>query len=215
MLVLATLTTAVISGVILYEMVIKNNFLGEIGLAGIFFASMLSHLTVVGRDIFVPTFLPLTSVYHPMVLGSIAGWGGAIGEMTTYYWGLGIRETIKQDETKNGFFKWINKYGLPAILLVAASPLPDTPIILLAGSARFSKVKLLLIEGVGKTLWYTIGAVLGGFFYLSFTEHVGELVTTTIVIIASTIFCIIVSWEQSRSKIFYLVRKIVSKLQKD
>ena len=207
--VIAALVAAVISGIILYETVIANNILGEIGLFGIFLSSLFSHLTVIGRGIFGPTFLLLARSYHPLVLGSFAAWGGAIGEVTTYYLGSVIREAVEEGK-ENGLKKWVNRYGLIAILFLAATPLPDTPLILLAGSSRFPILKILLIEGIGKTLFYSFGAFFGVFFFRSLSDIVGSLITSTIIVVASIAFCIIVSWEKSRKKIFEIGKKIVS-----
>lgn len=204
------LFAAIISGIILYETVIASNVLGEIGLFGIFLSSLFSHLTVIGRGIFGPTYLLMVGVYHPLVLGSFAAWGGAIGEVTTYYLGSIIRDAV-EERKKDIFEEWINRYGLIVIFVLAATPLPDTPLLLLAGSSRFSILKTLFIEGVGKTLFYSFGAVFGNYLFLSLSDVVGNLLSSTIIVIASLIFCIIVSWEKSRKKIFEIGKKIFLK----
>jgi len=201
----SALAVATLSGIFLYETLIANNFLGEAGLSGMFLAAMLSHLTVIGRGIFIPAFLTLTSTYHPLILGTAAGLGGALGEATTYYLGLGIGEALgAKDKT---VYKWINKYGLIAILILAASPLPDAPIILLAGSSRFPFSKILLIEGIGKIILYILSAIFGGFLFLGLTDLMGELLTSILIVIASLILCIIVSWEKARNKILKPLEK--------
>jgi len=201
----SALAVATLSGIFLYETLIANNFLGEAGLSGMFLAAMLSHLTVIGRGIFIPAFLTLTSTYHPIILGTAAGLGGALGEATTYYLGLGIGEALEaKDKT---VYKWINKYGLIAILILAASPLPDAPIILLAGSSRFPFSKILLIEGIGKIILYILSAIFGGFLFLGLTDLMGELLTSILIVIASLILCIIVSWEKARNKILKPLEK--------
>jgi membrane protein YqaA with SNARE-associated domain len=205
----AALATAIISGFILYETVIANNILGKIGLLGLFLASMFSHLTVIGRGIFVPTFLALTGVYPALVLGFVAGWGGALGEITTYYWGLGIRGAIAEDED-NEISRWINRYGLIAILILAATPLPDTPIVLLAGSNRFPLYKILLIEAFGKIVLYSFGAIFGGLVFTGLTDMIGNLLTSLLIVVASVIFCVVISWEKSRNKLLELKKRLLS-----
>lgn len=207
--VIAAVVTAIISGVILYVTLIVGSLLKEVGLIGVFLASMFSHLTVIGRDMFVPAFLPLSIIYHPLLLGLSAGLGGAIGEVTTYYWGLGISEALEENERDNILSKWIEKHGLLAILLVAASPLPDTPIVLLAGSARFPLRKLLIVEGIGKTLWYSLGAAVGGFFFTHLSTFLEGLVLSIIILIASVAFCVIALWSKSREKVLRLLRRLL------
>jgi len=203
----AAIIIAVVSASILYKNVIVGDNLGEYGLFGIFLVSMLSHLTIIGKDLFVPAFLPLTVFYHPLTLGLAAGLGGAIGETTTYYWGRGIREALKKEQEKDDLARWIDKYGLLAILLVAASPLPDAPIVLLAGSARFPIKKFLMIEGIGKTIWYSFGAVLGGFLFTQLGNFMEGLILSLVIIIISTIFCIMIYWDKARIKLFKLVKR--------
>ena len=136
---------------------IQGDSLGQLGLLGVGIAAMLSHLTVVARDMFVPLFLPLASIYHPIVLGTAAGTGAAIGEVTTYFLGWGVAESLEPlSESEDRIARWINKYGLWAVLLVALTPLPDTPIVILAGSRKLPFTKLAIVEVIGNqhyTAW--------------------------------------------------------------
>lgn len=206
----AAVLTALISAIILYMTLIVGSLIEETALVGIFLASMFSHLTVLGRDMFVPAFLPLTTIYHPFLLGLSAGIGGAIGELTTYYWGLGISEVLEEKERKNLLSKWIEKYGLIATLLVAASPLPDTPIVLLAGSNRFPLRKLLIVEVIGKTIYYSLGAVVGGFFFTGLSGYLEELTLSTIIVAASVVICVATSWRKSREKVLQVLRRLLT-----
>jgi len=205
----AAFVTALISAGILYETVFVGGFLKEAGLIGIFLASMFSHLTIIGRDMFVPAFLQLINDYPPLLLGFSAGLGGAIGEVTTYYWGLGIRKALEEEDNNSVLSKWIEKYGLIAILLVAASPLPDTPIVLLAGSARLQLKRFLIVEAVGKTLFYSLGALLGGAIFAHLSSFVDELVLSTVILISSIAFCVVASWSKSRKKVLQLLRRVL------
>ena len=205
----AVFVTAVISAVILYETMVAGSLLQEAGLLGIFLAALFSHLTVIGRDMFVPAFLNLMNYYNPLLLGFSAGLGAAIGEVSTYYWGLGIQEAFKEDNQSSLVTKWIEKYGLLAILLVAASPLPDTPIVLLAGTARFPFKKFLAIQIVGKITYYSLGAVVGGAIFQGLSNYVEEWILSAIVLAASILLCVLASWSKSREWIVNAMRKIL------
>ncbi|KON31360.1 hypothetical protein AC482_00925 [miscellaneous Crenarchaeota group-15 archaeon DG-45] len=196
--------TAVLSAAVLWWMLFVQGSLGHLGLAGLFLASMLSHLTIVARDMFVPVFLPLTSVYSPLLLGASAGWGGAIGEVTAYVLGWGVAESVmeKQSVADDRVARWIRRYGLLAVLLVSVTPLPDTPVILFAGSRQLPFKKLLLVEGVGKTAYYTLGAFVGGFVFTGLTEMMGGLTASLLVVAASVAFCVMVTWGRSRAVIY-------------
>jgi len=194
---------AILSGVVLWRWTTNPDALGQFGLGGIFLASMLSHLTVVARDMFIPMFLPLASVYHPLVLGASAGIGAAIGELTTYFLGWGVAETLEENVQEDSrLSRWIRKYGLWAVLLVAVTPLPDTPIVLLAGSARLPFGKLFVVECVGKTALYSLGAVVGGIVFTGLTGTVGSFAASALMVVGSLVFCVLVTWRKSRDLIF-------------
>ena len=205
----AAILTAIISGMVLYNILFVGGMVEEKGLIGIFLAAMFSHLTVIGRDLFTPAFIALMKHYHPALLGISAGVGGAIGEVTAYYWGLGIREALQENSKENTISKWIDKYGLLVVLLVAASPLPDAPVALLAGSARFSLKKFLLVEAFGKSLYYSIGASIGGYIFKILSTSMDEWMLSLIVISASIIICIVASWGRSREKVIRIFKRIL------
>ncbi len=201
--IVAVAVVAVLSGVVLWRWTINPETLGQFGLGGIFLASMLSHLTVVARDMFIPMFLPLASVYNPLVLGASAGVGAAIGEITTYFLGWGVAETIQENQgEEDRLARWIRRYGLWAVLLVAVTPLPDTPIILLAGSNKLPFGKLFVVECVGKTALYSFGAVVGGVVFTGLTGAVGGITASALMVAGSLLFCILVTWKKSRDLIF-------------
>jgi len=208
----AVAATAVLSAVMLWQTMIEQGSLGQLGLAGVFLASMLSHLTVVARDMFIPVFLPLTSVYSPLLLGAAAGWGGALGELTTYLLGWGVAESVGEEpgEADDRIAGWIRRYGLWAVLLVALTPLPDTPIILLAGSSRLPFKKLVVVEGVGKTALYTLGAAVGGLVFTGLTDTVGRITASGVMVAASVAFCVLVTWRRSRDILFGWVERLVA-----
>jgi membrane protein YqaA with SNARE-associated domain len=164
--IIGVVAVALISGVLLWRLMVQGEALGRLGLLGVFVAAMLSHLTVVARDMFVPLFLPLASVYHPIVLGSAAGTGAAVGEVTTYFLGWGVAESMESmTGAEDKIAEWIKRYGLWAVLLVALTPLPDTPIVILAGSRKLPFRRLLAVEVLGKSALYSVGAVVGGLLY--------------------------------------------------
>ena len=207
---LGVLAVSIISGVLLWRLITTGNSLGHLGLIGVLFASMLSHLTIIARDMFLPLFLPLASVYNPLIIGAAAGTGGAIGEVTTYVLGWGVAESIEpMNEAEDRIAKWINKYGLWAVLAVALTPLPDTPVVILAGSRKLPFKKLVLVEIVGKTALYTTGAVVGGLIYSGLESSLGTFLTSGLMVVASIIFCVAVTWKPTRNIIFGWVEKLV------
>jgi membrane protein YqaA with SNARE-associated domain len=204
----AAILTAIISGVVLYLTFFVGHQLQETGLVGIFFVSMFSHLTVLGRGLVVPAFASIINFYNPVYLGIAAGLGAAIGEVTTYYWGLGIQEAFRENEHNDTVSRWVEKYGWLAILIVAASPLPDTPIALLAGTTRFPFKKFLAIQVMGKTAFYSFGAAVGSAVFQSLSGSAEEWVVSLLLLAASIVLCIVVSWSKTREKAIELLRKV-------
>jgi membrane protein YqaA with SNARE-associated domain len=208
--IVGVIVVALISGVLLWKLMIKGDSLGQLGLIGVAIAAMLSHLTVVARDMFIPLFLPLASFYHPVILGTAAGFGAAIGEVTTYFLGWGVAESIESfSESEDRIARWINKYGLLAVFLVAITPLPDTPIVILAGSRKLPFTKLAIVEIVGKSTLYSVGALMGGLVYSGLENTIGTVLASILIVVGSLIFSIVVTWKPTRDLIFGWMEKLI------
>jgi membrane protein YqaA with SNARE-associated domain len=201
--ILGVSATAILSALILWRSMVDPNSLGQFGLIGVFLASLLGHLTVVAKDMFLPMYLSLTSTYHPAALGLAAGTGAALGEVATYVLGWGIAETVgdERSQTENKLADWFRRYGLWAVLLVASTPLPDTPIVLIAGSNRLPIGRLLVAELLGKTTLYSVGAVFGGYVFNGLVGAFGGLATSILTVVVSILFCIGITWGKSRELI--------------
>ena len=212
--ILGVIVVALISGWLLWKLMIQGDSLGQLGLIGVGIAAMLSHLTVVARDMFVPLFLPLASVYHPVILGTAAGTGAAIGEVTTYFLGWGVAESLEPlSESEDRIARWINKYGLWAVLMVALTPLPDTPIVILAGSRKLPFTKLAVVEIIGKSTLYSVGALMGGLVYSGLENTIGTVLASALMVIGSLIFSIAVTWKPTRDLIFGWMEKLVPRMK--
>ena len=203
--------TALVSGYLLLLLFTDNTRLVAMGLGGIFAASLLSHATMVARDIFVPLFLALTPFYNPVILGASAGIGGAVGDIIPYLLGLGVAETVedKGSRAEDLVGRWIKKYGLWAVLIVAMTPLPDLPVIMLAGTRRLPFAKLVLLEAAGKTVLYSIGACVGGWVFELLIGVVGSWVASVGMVVVSIIFSIALTWPPSRDWLFGILDRFI------
>ena len=212
--IIGVIAVALISGWLLWKLMIQGDSLGQLGLIGVGLAAMLSHLTVVARDMFVPLFLPLASVYHPVILGTFAGTGAAIGEVTTYFLGWGVAESLEPlSESEDRIARWVNKYGLWAVLLVALTPLPDTPIVILAGSRKLPFGKLTIVEILGKSTLYSVGALMGGLVYSGLENTIGSMLASVLMVVGSLIFSIAVTWKPTRDLIFGWMEKLIPQMK--
>ena len=212
--IIGVIAVALLSGGLLYRLMIQGDSLGNMGLLGVLIAAMLSHLTVVARDLFIPLFLPLASVYNPVILGIAAGTGAAIGEITTYFLGWGVAESMEPlSDSEDRIARWINKYGLWAVLIVAMTPLPDTPIVILAGSRKLPFGKLAIVEVLGKSTLYSVGAMMGGLVYGGLENTIGAVLASVLLVVGSLIFSIAVTWKPSRDLIFGWFEKLVPRMK--
>ena len=204
--------TALVSGYLLWLLFTDSSRVEEMGLVGIFIVTMLSHATMVARDIFVPLFLALTPLYNPILLGAAAGIGGAIGDITPYLLGMGVAETLQSRGSKaeDIVSNWMQKYGLWAVLLVSMTPLPDLPVVMLAGTRRLPFKKLLLIEAVGKTVLYSLGAFVGGKVFEILIGVLGSTVASVGMVVSSIVFSVALTWPPSRDYFFGLFEKIIT-----
>ncbi len=203
--------TALVSGYLLLLLFTDSSRLEAMGLGGIFAASMLSHATMVARDIFVPAFLALTPFYHPIILGTCAGLGGAVGDVIPYLLGLGVAETVEKTGSKSEALvdKWIKKYGLWAVLVVAMTPLPDLPVVMLAGTRRLPLTKLLALEAVGKTVLYSVGAYVGGWVFELLIGAVGSWLASVGIVVGSIVFSVALTWPPSRDWLFSILDSLI------
>jgi len=210
--ILGVVAVAAISGSLLWRLMVKGNSLGQLGLLGLLIAAALSHLTVVARDMFVPLLLSLTPHYSPAVLGVAAGLGAAAGEVTTYLLGWSVAEGLgEKSDVEDRVERWVNRYGVWAVFIVSLTPLPDTPIVLLAGSRRLPFGKLFVAEVVGKSVLYSVASLMGGFVYGGLEGLFGSVVSSILVVVASLVFSIAVTWRPSRDWVFGWFERLVLK----
>ncbi|MEM5812561.1 MAG: VTT domain-containing protein, partial [Candidatus Aenigmatarchaeota archaeon] len=131
---------------------------------GVFLINIIASATIFFP---VPAFaltFALGAVLNPWLLGFFAGLGSAIGEMTGYAVGFGGHEALKKK-----YKKWLKKANefakkkgmFPAILIIAASPLPTDIVGILAGVSRYDTKRFFFAMAIGKIFKYTLIAWAG------------------------------------------------------
>jgi uncharacterized membrane protein YdjX (TVP38/TMEM64 family) len=135
--------------------------------------------------------------------------GAAIGEVTTYFLGWGVAEGLEEmSDAEDRIARWINKYGLWAVLLVALTPLPDTPVIILAGSRKLPFSKLAVVEVFGKSILYSVGALMGGL-----ESTIGTFLASILMVVGSLIFSIVVTWKPTRDLLFGWMERLIPRMR--
>lgn len=149
------------------------------GYLGVFFISFIGNATI-----FFP--LPaslivyaLGATFNPFLLGISAGLGAALGEGVGYGIGYGVEKTVNIRDSKFGrqyklaesLFK---RYGFLAIVLFAATPLPDDIVGLVCGAVKYPFFAFLFACSIGKTLMHWVLAY-GGLYSLEFVKNIFEV----------------------------------------
>jgi len=145
----------------------------QYGYAGAFLVSMLASATVIAFIPSVPVIFALGGVLNPFLVGVVAGIGEAMGEFTAYFAGRSghaiLSKPVKPDQIAEprGLYAWLQRWvrtrGTLALFLSAAVFNPFFSVIgATAGALRFPPWKFFLIVWAGKTLKWTVVALIGG-----------------------------------------------------
>lgn len=139
--------------------------LGSYGYAGAFLIALLSSATILFPAPGWAVVIAMSATMDPVLLGIVVGIGSAIGELTGYVAGEGIRDImnsrIKESKRVEGL---VLKYGGWAIFALAFIPNPLFDIAgVIAGSLRIDWWKYLAACAAGRTLRYILLAMLGAF----------------------------------------------------
>jgi membrane protein YqaA with SNARE-associated domain len=181
-----------------------------LGLLGVFLASFLGHFSIVLKDIiFVPLFITLATNHfsHPLLLGFVGGLGGGLGELSAYLIGRGIVKVAGSRAKEVDPPGWVKKLGLLSVLVFSLTPIPDAPLLMLLGSARFPVLAVLALEIVGKTIFYSVVAVGGAIFYSLLAGILPVPWDSVVVISASVGLSVVVTWERTRKPLFRFAKR--------
>jgi membrane protein YqaA with SNARE-associated domain len=147
--------------------------LASLGYLGIFLASILGSASVL---LPVPIFIVIFTagaVLNPLLVGIVAGFGSAIGELVSYGIGFGGEKflekkiNLKENKWISRGKKWMNRYGgFFLVFVFAATPLPDDIIGLICGAIRYDIKKFFIACLLGKIL-SSLALAYGGYYGLN------------------------------------------------
>ncbi|MFB0561658.1 MAG: VTT domain-containing protein [Candidatus Lokiarchaeia archaeon] len=155
---------------------------GELGLyLGVLLVSIIGNVTVIFPVPYV-IFLWFLVLFRPwtnmLLLGIFAGGGAAIGETSAWLIGRGGQELIEDSSYGKRLVRYgdlIERgWGIPLIILFAATPLPDDVLLLTLGLTDYSLVKAISASFVGKIIMCTLIAY--GAQFLSNVEFFGKTI---------------------------------------
>jgi len=139
--------------------------LGSYGYLGAFLIALLSSATILFPAPGWAVVIAMSSTLDPVVLGVVVGVGSAIGELTGYLAGDGVRDImnsrIKESKKMEEF---VRKHDVAAIFALAFLPNPLFDVAgVIAGSLKIPWWRFLLSCAAGRTLRYVLLALLGAF----------------------------------------------------
>ena len=155
----------------------------------------------------VPYLLPIvlmSKTLDPLLLGVLAGVGGAIGKLTSYGLGRFSRRLLSEERRKKMTYlgNAIGKYGALAVFLFALTPLPDDVVYIPVGLTGLNLAKFMIANMLGKIVLSWIVAYTGRL-YFDIAELVlgreGSFEAVLAAIIAMVIITIIllkIDWEE-------------------
>ena len=137
------------------------------GYIGFFIISIFGNLTVIFPVPYTITIYAAGGRLDPLLLGLVCGLGAGIGEFSAYLVGRGGRELVEEKYGRRleSMKRLIQRYGALAIIVFAATPLPDDLLLIPLGLLRYDLKKALLACLLGKWLMCTTIAYAGRFSY--------------------------------------------------
>lgn len=162
---------------------------------GIFLISIFGNLL---PFIPIPYLIPIfISSYflNPLIITLCVGFGATIGKCFSYFIGRGGRILLNEKKRKDFevFGRLLGKYGIIAVYIFAAFPLPDDIIIIPLGMCKYNFKKFFLSLLLGKITLGAIVAFTGKYYFELLKIFIGGESTIPIILI-SIIFMILIVW---------------------
>ena len=172
-----------------------EGFAVQFGLPGVFAISLLGSAVPFLPLPYLVVVVFLSGTQNPLLLGVVAGAGGAIGKLTSYFLGrfgyfASGRETRKGLDTLHDV---IEKYGAVGVFVFAVTPLPDDVYIIPMGIARLPFWKFFMADLAGKIV-LSVGIAYFGRAYLGSLDSLagGSLVPVVLGILLTILVSVMV-----------------------
>jgi membrane protein YqaA with SNARE-associated domain len=96
----------------------------------------------------------LSGTYDPLLLGLVAGAGGALGKVTSYLLGRAGYLVVgnKTRRSLNALHDVLVKYGMLGVFVFSATPLPDDVYVIPMGIVRLPFLRFFVANLAGKVL---------------------------------------------------------------
>ena len=136
--------------------------LGNLGYLGVFLTTLLSSATVIFPSPTLAAAWIGGGFLFPPLVGLVAGLGATLGEITGYMAGYGGSAVAAKSRYYQPVRRFVDRYGLLAVFLLALIPNPLFDLAgLAAGATRIRLWTFLLACFAGKTIRFILIAQLG------------------------------------------------------
>lgn len=154
--------SVVVLSILIFVFREKLIYLQNLGYLGVFLISLIGNATII---LPVPAFLTTFvggAFLNPLIVAVVSSFGATLGELTGYMAGIGGKEFVKSDPRIKKIEKWMKKYGLWTIFVLAAIPNPAFDLAgIVAGATKVPVYKYLIIVWAGKFIKFLAIAYLG------------------------------------------------------
>ncbi len=180
---------------LIYELAFSYGYLG------VFLISILGSIIPFVPFPYLFIVVILSRTLNPLLLGTLAGLGGAIGKITSYAIGRAGYKILSQNTKRqmDVMRKIIGKYGYIGVFIFALTPLPDDVYYVPIGMARLNFWRFLIASSAGKIVLGIITAYIGRSYLWLFSYFVGDSILGTIpaifILIVVTILMLRIDWE--------------------
>ena len=132
------------------------------GYLGIFVISVLGNATIILPVPVILTAFLGGGIFNPFWVGLISSFGATIGELTGYVAGRSGRVVIKNNAKFEKIEKWMEKYGLWTIFVLAVIPNPAFDLAgIVSGATKIPVWKYFLVTWAGKFIKFMTFAYIG------------------------------------------------------
>ena len=158
---------SILLGALAFIISFRVRNLQSFGYLGVFIANLLGSATIIFPVPSFATTIAVGAFLSPIVTAVFSSLGSTLGELTGYFAGLG-GEIANGNKKVEKVKKWMDKYGLWVIFVLAAIPNPLFDFAgIISGITKLSLKKYLPIVFAGKLIKFTVLAYTGfGFFKL-------------------------------------------------
>lgn len=163
--------------------------MGQAGYLGVFAVSLLGSVIPFVPLPYLLVVVLLSGTYNPLVLGVVAGAGGAVGKLTSYFLGR-FGYLASGEETKGNLDALrgiLTKYGALGVFIFAVTPLPDDVYLVPMGVIRLPFWRFFAADLAGKLVLSVAVAYLGRAYMSAVDSLAGASMAATVASAALTL----------------------------